>query len=263
MHAFNYHKPATLAAAQGAGDGETRYLAGGQSLVAGMKLRLSQPGSLVDLSGLPELRGIKADGGTLTIGAMTRHAEVAGSAEVRSRIAALADLAAGIGDRQVRNMGTLGGSLANNDPASDYPGAVLGLGATVITTQRRIMADEYFIGLYETVLEPREIITAVAFPVPKKAAYVKFRNAASRFALVGVFVAQMADGVRVAVTGAGGAGVFRVAEMEAALAKRWSPDAVKSIVVDSSDLNSDIHASAEYRAHLVSVIAARAVAAAG
>jgi carbon-monoxide dehydrogenase medium subunit len=263
MHAFKYHKPATLAAAQATGGEDTRFLAGGQSLVAGMKLRLSQPSDLMDLAGLSELRGVKADASTVTIGAMTRHAEVAASAEIRSRIAALADLAGSIGDRQVRNMGTIGGSLANNDPASDYPGAVLGLGATIVTTKRRIAADDYFIGLYETVLEPSEIITAVAFPVPKKAAYVKFKNAASRFALVGVFVAQAAGGVRVAVTGAGGAGVFRVAEMEEALAKNWSPDAVKSIVVSSDDLTSDIHASAEYRAHLVSVLAARAVAAAG
>ena len=263
MHAFKYHKPASLAAAQATAGEDTRYLAGGQSLVAGMKLRLSQPSDVVDLAGLAELRGIKADATTVTIGAMARHAEVAASPDVRSRIRALADLAGGIGDRQVRNMGTLGGSLANNDPASDYPGAVLGLGATVVTTLRRIPADEYFIGLYETVLEPREIITAVAFPVPKKAAYVKFRNAASRFALVGVFVAQAAGEVRVAVTGAGGAGVFRVAEMEAALEKNWSPEAVRSIAVTSDDLTSDIHASAEYRAHLVSVLAARAVAAAG
>ncbi len=263
MHAFKYHKPATLAAAQGTGGEDTRFLAGGQSLVAGMKLRLSQPTDVVDLAGLAELRGIKADASTVTIGAMARHAEVAASADVRSRIPALADLAGGIGDRQVRNMGTLGGSIANNDPASDYPGAVLGLDATVITNQRRIGADEYFIGLYETVLEAREIVTAVAFPVPKKAAYVKFKNQASRFALVGVFVAQTAAGVRVAVTGAGGAGVFRVTEMEEALEKHWSPDAVKSIAVDAGDLTSDIHASAEYRAHLVSVLAARAVAAAG
>jgi len=262
MHACKYHKPASLAAAQAVGGDDTRFLAGGQSLVAGMKLRLSQPSDVVDLAGLAELRGIKADASAVTIGAMARHAEVAASADVRSRIPALADLAGGIGDRQVRNMGTLGGSIANNDPASDFPGAVLGLGATVVTTKRRIPADEYFTGLYETVLEPGEIITAVAFPVPAKAAYVKFKNAASRFALVGVFVAQVGGGVRVAVTGAGGAGVFRVAEMESALAKQWSPDAVKSIAVASDDLTSDIHASAEYRAHLVSVLAARAVAAA-
>lgn len=263
MHAFKYHKPDTLAAALGGDGDDTRYLAGGQSLVAGMKLRLSQPSDVVDLAGLAELRGIRADAATVRIGAMMRHAEVAASADVRSRIPALADLAGGIGDRQVRNMGTLGGSLANNDPASDYPGAVLGLGATIVTSQRRLAADDYFIGLYETVLEPREIITAVAFPVPGKAAYVKFKNAASRFALVGVFVAQTAAGVRVAVTGAGGAGVFRVTEMEQALAKRWSPESVQSIPVASEDLTSDIHASAEYRAHLVSVLAARAVAAAG
>ena len=263
MNPFNYHDPSTLQAAQSAKGGDVKYLAGGQSLIATMKLRLSSPTDLVDLAGIPELRGIKADASTVTIGAMTTHAEVASSPEVAARIPALAALAAGIGDRQVRNRGTLGGSLANNDPASDYPGAVLGLGATVITSKRRIAADEYFIGLYETVLEPREIITAVSFPVPKKAAYEKFRNPASRFALVGVFVAQTASGPRVAVTGAGGAGVFRVAEMEEALSKRWAPEAVRSIAVDDADLNGDMHGSAEYRAHLIAVLAGRAVAAAG
>lgn len=263
MHPFNYHDPSTLDAAQSARGGDVKYLAGGQSLIATMKLRLSSPSDLVDLSGIAALRGIEADANAVTIGAMCTHAEVAASPEVASRIPALAALAGGIGDRQVRNRGTLGGSLANNDPAADYPAAVLGLGATVITSKRRIMADEYFIGLYETVLEPREIITAVSFPVPRKAAYEKFRNPASRFALVGVFVAQAASGARVAVTGAGGAGVFRVAEMEEALGRKWSPEAVRSIAVDSGDLNADIHASAEYRAHLVSVLAARAVAAAG
>ncbi len=263
MNPFNYHSPDSLAAAQSAKGGDVKYLAGGQSLVATMKLRLSAPTDLVDLAGIAELRGIKADGNALVIGAMTTHAEVAASAEVGKRLPALAALAGGIGDRQVRNRGTIGGSVANNDPAADYPAAVLGLGATVVTSKRRIAADAYFIGLYETVLEPREIITAVSFPVPAKAAYEKFRNPASRFALVGVFVAQTAGGPRVAVTGAGGAGVFRVAEMEAALAKKWAPESVRGIAVDSSDLNSDIHASAEYRAHLVAVLAARAVAAAG
>ncbi len=263
MHPFNYHAPSSLKDAQSAKGGDVKYLAGGQSLLATMKLRLASPSDLVSLAGIAELCGIRADAATLTIGAMVTHAEVAASPEVAAKIHALAALAGGIGDRQVRNRGTLGGSLANNDPAADYPAAVLGLGATVITSKRKIVADEYFTGLYETVLEPREIITAVSFPVPKKAAYEKFRNPASRFALVGVFVAQTASGPRVAVTGAGGAGVFRVAEMEAALAKRWSPDSVRSLAVDTSDLNGDIHASAEYRAHLVAVLAARAVAAAG
>ncbi|MGE0357335.1 MAG: xanthine dehydrogenase family protein subunit M [Burkholderiales bacterium] len=263
MHPFNYHAPASLKDAQSAKGGDLKYLAGGQSLLAAMKLRLSSPSDLVDLAGIAELRGIKADASAVTIGAMCTHAEVAASRDVASRIPALAVLAGGIGDRQVRNRGTLGGALANNDPAADYPAAVLGLGATVITSKRKISADEYFTGLYETVLEPREIITAVSFPVPKKSAYEKFRNPASRFALVGVFVAQAASGPRVAVTGAGGAGVFRVAEMEAALAKRWAAESVSGIAVDSSDLNGDIHASAEYRAHLVAVLAGRAVAAAG
>ncbi len=263
MHPFNYHAPSSLKDAQSAKGGDVKYLAGGQSLLATMKLRLASPSDLVSLAGIADLRGIRADAAMLTIGAMATHAEVAASAEVAAKIPALAALAGGIGDRQVRNRGTMGGSLANNDPAADYPAAVLGLGATVITSKRKIVADEYFTGLYETVLEPREIITAVSFPVPKKAAYEKFKNPASRFALVGVFVAQTASGPRVAVTGAGGAGVFRVAEMEAALAKRWSPESVRSLAVDTSDLNGDIHASAEYRAHLVAVLAARAVAAAG
>ena len=264
MHSFAYHKPSSTADATKAARGsDPRYLAGGQSLVAAMKLRLSTPSDLIDLSGIAELRGIKVDAKSVTLGAMTRHAQVAASAEIAAKIPALVALAGGIGDRQVRNMGTLGGSLANNDPAADWPAAVLGLGATINTSQRRIMADEYFTGLYETALAPRELIVSVTFPVPQKAAYAKFRNAASRFALVGVFVAQTAGGIRVAVTGAGGAGVFRLAEMEEALARKWSPDSVKGVVVTTGDLNSDIHASAEYRSHLIAVMAARAVAAAG
>ncbi len=229
MQPFRYHKPATVEAAQAARGSDVRFLAGGQSLVAAMKLRLSAPSDLVDLSAIAALKGLQADAGQVTIGAMTTHAQVAASADVASRLPALVQLAAGIGDRQVRNMGTIGGSLANNDPAADWPGAALALGATIVTSKRRIQADEFFTGLYETVLEPSEIIVSVAFPVPRRAAYEKFKNPASRFALVGVFVAQGASGVRVAVTGAGGAGVFRVAEMEAALAKRWSPDAVRGI----------------------------------
>ena len=262
MQTFVYEKPASVQQATSAARGEAKYLAGGQSLLAAMKLRLASPSALVDLAGIPDLRGIKVEGGALTIGAMTRHAEVAMSADVRSRIPSLATVAGLIGDRQVRNMGTLGGSIANNDPSADYPAAVLGLGATVNTSKRKIPADSFFKGLYETALEPGELIVSVSFPAASKAAYQKFKNAASRFALVAVFVAKAPDGVRVAVTGAGMGGVFRVKAMEEALAKNWSPDAVKGIKVDAEHLLADIHASAEYRAHLIGVMAGRAVAAA-
>ena len=239
-----------------------RPLAGGQSLIASMKMRLSQPGTLVDLSGVPELKGIRKEGDYLVIGAMVRHAEVASSAEVKATIPALAALAEGIGDRQVRNMGTLGGSIANNDPAACYPAAVLALNAIVHTNKRKIAADDFFKGLYETALGDGEIITSVSFPVPKKAAYMKFIQPASRFALVGVFVAQTAGGVRVAVTGAASC-VFRCKPLEDALAKSFTADAAKAVQVSAAGLNSDLHGSAEYRAHLIPVMAARAVAAAG
>jgi carbon-monoxide dehydrogenase medium subunit len=237
-------------------------LAGGQSLVAAMKLRLSQPGTLVDLSGIAELKGIRREGEHVVIGAMTRHAEVAASKEVKAAIPALAAVADGIGDRQIRNMGTVGGALANNDPAADWPAAVLGMGATVHTNKRKIAADEFFKGMYETALADGEIITSVSFPVPKKAAYAKFAQPASRFALVGVFVAQTGSGVRVAVTGAASA-VFRCKPLEDALAKSFSADAAKAVKVSADGMNRDLHGSPEYRAHLVSVMAARAVTAAG
>jgi carbon-monoxide dehydrogenase medium subunit len=263
MQTFNYHKPSSTAdASKAAAKGDAKLLAGGQSLLASMKLRLAAPTDLVDLSGVPELRGIKVEGNAITIGAMARHAEVAASPDVKAKIPALAALAGSIGDRQVRNMGTLGGSIANNDPASDYPAAVLGLGATVNTSKRKIPADQYFRGLFETALEPGEIVVSVTFPVPAKAAYMKFKNAASRFALVGIFVSQGAGGVRVAVTGAGRNGVFRVKAMEDALAKGWSGASARAVSVPASDLTSDLHASAEYRSHLISVMAERAVAAA-
>lgn len=263
MYAVEYQKAKSAADASGLiAKSGGRALAGGQSLIGAMKLRLAQPGMLVDLAGIPELAGIRVESGALSIGAMTRHADVAGSADVKRTIPALAALAEGIGDRQVRNMGTIGGSLANNDPAADWPAAVLALGATVITHQRRIGASDFFKGMYETALTADEIITAVSFPVPRKAAYVKFPNPASRFALVGVFVAQLADGsARVAVTGAAPS-VFRAASVEAALAKAFTPDAAKAAHVDAAGLSSDLHASAAYRAHLIPVIAARAVAAA-
>lgn len=238
-------------------------LAGGQSLIAAMKLRLAQPGTLVDLAGIAELRGIGREGDAVVIGAMTRHADIASSAEVRRAIPALAALAEGIGDRQVRNMGTIGGSIANNDPAADWPAALVALNATVVTGKRRIAAGDFFRDMYETALADDEIVTGISFPVPSKAAYAKFPSPASRFALVGVFVAKLADGsVRVAVTGAASA-VFRATGIEAALAKSFTPDAAKAVKVDASSLNADLHASAAYRAHLTSVMASRAVAACG
>jgi carbon-monoxide dehydrogenase medium subunit len=266
MQRFGYYDPTSVQKAVGivADKPEAKFLAGGQSLIATMKLGLSAPTDLVDLAQIAELRGIKVEGGgaAIAIGAMARHAEVAASLEVGARIRALADLAAMIGDRQVRNRGTLGGSVANNDPAADYPAAVLALGATIATSQRKIAADDFFKGMFQTALKEGEMITSISFPVPKKAAYQKFRNPASRFAVVGVFVAQTAGGPRVAVTGAGARGVFRVKSMEDALARNWSADALKSIVVPASELASDLHASAEYRAHLISVLAMRAVSSA-
>ena len=260
MHAFNYHKASSVAdaAAKLSAADDGRVLAGGQTLIAAMKMRLSAPSDLVDLGGIAELRGIKVEAGSVTIGAMTTHATVAASPEIEKAIPALALLASEIGDPMVRNMGTIGGSVANNDPAADYPAAVLGLGATVATTKRKIPAEKFFTGMYETALEPGEIITSISFPVPKRAGYSKFKNPASRYALVGVFVAETANGIRVAVTGAGPC-VFRIAEMEKALGKSFSPDAINGIKVPPANLNSDIHASAEYRAHLITVMAKRAI----
>ena len=266
MNRFGYYDPTSLQKAVGVASDkpEARYLAGGQSLLATMKLGLAAPTDLIDLAQIPDLRGIRLDGGgaSITIGAMARHAEVAASVELSARIPALAALAAMIGDRQVRNRGTLGGSIANNDPAADYPAAVLALGAVINTDKRTIPADSFFAGLFATALKPGELIKSVTFPIPKKAAYMKFRNPASRFAIVGVFVAQTDAGVRVAVTGAGARGVFRVKSMEDVLARNWSPESLKSVAIAASDLQSDLHASAEYRAHLVGVMARRAVAAA-
>ena len=261
MHAFKYHRPASVNDAASLAKGEAKLLAGGQTLVQTMKLRLASPSDVVDLGSIKELAGIKAGSSEITIGAMTRHAEVANSAEVKKAIPALAALAGQIGDRQVRAMGTLGGSIANNDPAADYPAAVLGLGATVVTNKRKIAADEFFKGMFETALQPGEIITAVSFPVPKRAAYMKFKNPASRFAIVGVFVAETGGGVRVAVTGAGPS-VFRQKDMEKALAAKFDPSSVAGVKQKADGLNTDLHAGAEYRAHLVTVMAKRAVQAA-
>lgn len=252
MYAFTLEQPKTLADAKTLTAAGAQALAGGQTLIASMKQRLMRPENLVDLGGVAELRGVKVDGQTLVVGAMTCHQDVANHADVRKLIPGLADLANGIGDRQVRARGTLGGSVANNDPAACYPSAVLGLGATVVTDRRQIAADDFFQGLYTTALEPGELITAIRFPIPTKSAYAKFRQPASRFALVGVFVAQTAGGVRVAVTGTGN-GVFRHAGLEAALAKSFTPDAVKDVAIDASDISSDLHASSAYRAHLIKV----------
>lgn len=263
MYNFNYHRPTSIAeaAALFVKASEARYLAGGQSLIASLKMRLSQPSDLIDLSGIAELRAIKADSANLTIGALATHNAVASSKDVQRAIPALAQLAAGIGDRQIRNAGTLGGALANNDPAACYPAAALALGAVIHTDKRAIAAADFFIGLYETALAPGELITSVSFPIPKTANYQKFQQPASRFALVGVFIAQTAQGVRCAVTGAG-PGVFRSSVIEQALAQRFDAAALDKVNVAAADLNSDIHATADYRAHLVKVLAQRAVAAA-
>ena len=260
MYSFEYQKAASLADASAAllRDADSRPLAGGQSLIAAMKLRLSKPVEVVDLSPIAELRGIRVEPDAVTIGAMMRHAEVAASPEVNKAIPALASLAAGIGDRMVRNMGTCGGSVANNDPAADYPAGCVALGASIITNRRSISADDFFKGLYETALEQGELITAIRCPIPKRASYMKFKNPASRYAIVGVFIADFGHSVRVAVTGAG-PGVFRVPEMEQALGKSFTPEAVANIKVSDKDLNSDLHAKADYRAHLITVMARRGV----
>lgn len=258
MYAFTYERPATLADATKLAAAGHKVLAGGQTLLASMKLRLAQPGQIADLGGITEMSGIKKDGNSIVIGAMTRHADVATNADVKAAIPALADLAAHIGDRQVRAMGTLGGSVANNDPSACYPAALLALNATVHTTKRKIAADDFFQGMFTTALAEDELITAVSFPTVKRAAYLKFKQPASRFALIGVFVAQTDGGVRVAVTG-GGNGVFRHQGLEAALGKSFTAAAAAAVAVDASDLSSDIHASAAYRANLISVQTQRAV----
>ena len=264
MYEFEYHRAGSVGEAVDllgkASDG--RYLAGGMSLVPTMKLRLARLSDVVDLNGVDGLAGIAAEGGTVTVGAMARHEAVADAPAVREAIPALAALAGGIGDPHVRHRGTLGGSICNNDPAADYPAAVLGLGATIHTDRREIAADDFFTGLFETALEEGEIVTRVAFPAPDAACYVKFPNPASRFAIVGSFVSRRGGDVRVAITGAGPC-VFRVAEMEAALRNDFSAEAVAGFKVSPDGLNSDIHGSAEYRAHLVTVLSKRAVAGCG
>ena len=261
MQAFAFHTPANVAAAaQLAQNGDAKLMSGGQTLLQSMKLGLIAPTDVIDLGAITELKGITVADGKVTIGAGTTHAAVAASKEVQQAIPALAALAGHIGDRQVRNRGTIGGSLANNDPAACYPAAVLGLGATVHTNSRTIAADDFFLGLYTTALAEGEIITAVSFPIPAKAAWQKFKQPASRFSLVGVFVSHGAGGVRVAVTGAG-AVVYRESGLETKLAADWSAAALAGATVSADGLNNDLHGSAEYRAALIPVLAGRAVAA--
>ncbi len=264
MYEFAYHRPSDLSEAQRLveADQDATLLAGGQTLLPTLRQRLAKPSSLVDLSAIAGLSGISRDGDTLRIGAMTTHAEIAASDVVGAAIPALAHLAGEIGDPQVRHRGTLGGSIANNDPAADWPAGVLALRATITTNQRDIAADDYFQGLFSTALKPGEIVTSIAFPVPDKAGYAKFEQPASRYALVGVCVVKQAAGVRVAVTGAGESGVFRVTEFESRLAANFSTSALDGATVDPSGLLSDLHGSSHYRAALIPVMAERAVAAA-
>jgi carbon-monoxide dehydrogenase medium subunit len=261
MYDFAYEKPATVADAVKAlgGDAEAKLLAGGMTFIPVLKQRLNKPSKVIDLA-KTGMVGISSSGNTITIKAMTTHAAIAANADIKAKIAGLSEMAGWIGDEQVRHRGTMGGSLANNDPSACYPAAALALGATIKTDKRSIPATEFFQGMFTTALAPDEVITEISFPVPEKSAYEKFRNPASRYAMVGVFVAKTADGVRVAVTGAGQDGVFRHAEMEKALSANFAPDAIAGIVTPATGLNSDIHASAEYRAHLIGVMAKRAVA---
>ncbi|KMO15562.1 FAD binding domain-containing protein [Methylobacterium platani] len=260
MYAFAYHQPTSLKEAVSLLAGEdAKLVAGGHTLIPTMKQRLAAPGTLIDLGKVPDLVGIERSPRSITIGAMTTHGAVADSADVKEAIPALAELAALIGDPAVRHRGTIGGSVANNDPAADYPAACLALGATISTNKRKLTAEEYFTGLFETALEEGEIVTGVSFPIPHKAAYEKFRNPASRYALVGVFVAKRPSDIRVTVTGAGSNGVFRWTEAEEALAKRFSAKSLEGMSPSASGLNSDIHADADYRAHLIGVMARRAV----
>ena len=264
MYEFKYQRPTSVRQAVNmlAKDPEAKLLAGGHSLLPVMKLRLAKPSALVDIGRVEGLNTIELKGRSIVIGAMARHVEVANSPVVKEALPVLAEVAGMIGDPAVRHRGTLGGSLANNDPNADYPAVVLGLGATIITSKRRIAADDYFKGMFETALEPDEIITKVSFPLAKKAAYQKFKHPASGFALVGVFVSKRSSDIRVAVTGAGASGVFRVKSFEEALKKRFSAKSIEGMTVPAEGMNADIHGSAEYRAHLIGVLARRALAAA-
>jgi carbon-monoxide dehydrogenase medium subunit len=262
MYEFKYVKPNSVRQAVNmlAKDPEAKILAGGHSILPVIKLRLAKPSQLLDIGKIEGLSGIELKGRSIVIGATTRHVEVANSQVVKDALPVLAALAGEIGDPAVRHRGTLGGSLANNDPNADYTAAVLGLGATIITSKRRIAADDFFKGMFETALEPDEIITKVSFPLAKKAAYQKFRHPASGFALVGVFVSKRGADIRVAVTGAGSNGVFRVKSFEEALKKRFAPKSIEGMTIPADGMNADIHGSAEYRAHLVGVMARRALA---
>ena len=260
MYSVNYHRAASVAdAAKLLKNGDAKLLSGGMTLIPAMKTRLAAPSDLVDISGIAVLKGVKVSGKTVTIGAATTHYEVANDEKLKKVCPALCSLASHIGDPHVRHKGTIGGSISNNDPAADYPSAMLALGATIVTNKREIAADKFFKGLFETALKDGEIVTAVSFTAPAKA---KFPNPASRYAMTGVFVVKGKDGVRAAVTGAGDDGVFRSKEIEAALTKRFEASALDGVKVPSGSLMSDIHASAEYRANLVVVMAKRAVAAA-
>jgi aerobic carbon-monoxide dehydrogenase medium subunit len=264
MYEFKFSRPATVRQAANllAKTEDAKLIAGGHTLVPVMKQRLARPVQLIDLSKVEGLDTIEMKGRSLVIGAMARHASVAASPVVKANIPALANLASMIGDPAVRHMGTIGGSLANNDPTADYPAAVMALDATIVTNKRKLKPEEFFQGLFTTALAADEIITRIQFPLAKKAAYIKFRNQASRYALVGVFVAKRPSEVRVAVTGAGGDGVFRVTQFEEALKKRFNPKSLDGLTVSADGLNSDLHGSAEYRAHLIGVLARRAVEAA-
>ena len=264
MYEFKYHRPTTVRQAVNllTKNAEAKILAGGHSLIPVMKLRLAKPSDLVDLSQIEGLSGVELKGRSIVIGAMTKHGEVANSQVVKDALPVLAEVPGSIGDPAVRHRGTLGGSVANNDPTADYPAGCLGLGATIITNKRRIPADEFFKGMFETALEADEIIVRIQFPLVNKAAYEKFRNQASRYALVGVFVSKRGSEIRVAVTGAGANGVFRVTHFEEALKKRFAAKSLEGLTIPAAGMNSDIHGSAEYRAHLVGVLARRAVAAA-
>jgi carbon-monoxide dehydrogenase medium subunit len=262
MYAFTYQQPTTLRQATNllTKNGEAKLLAGGHSLVPVMKLRLAQPGMIIDLAKVEGLTGVEVGARSVVIGAMTRHIDVANSSALQEVMPGLAAVPASIGDPHVRNRGTIGGSIANNDPNADYPAACLGLGATIITTKRRIPADEFFTGMFDTALEPDEIITKISFPIAKKSGYEKFKHPASGFALVGVFASKRSSEIRVAVTGAGANGVFRVPSFEEALKKRFSPKSLEGLTIPQDGMNADIHAGKEYRAHLVGVMARRAVA---
>ena len=262
MYNFEYAKPHSLHDVSALANDESIFLAGGQTLIPTLKQRLAAPGSVIDLANVPELKGVHLQDGAIGIGAMTTHTEVATAPEIRQNLPALAKLAAGIGDPQVRNRGTIGGSIANHDPAADYPAAMLALGAVIMTNKRQLVADDFFTGLFSTALEPGELITSIGVSIPEKAAYAKFEQRASRYALVGVFVAKKGSEVRVAVSGAGADGAFRSAELEQALSQSFTSDAAKAVKLPSDGMLADIHGSAEYRAAMIPVMAGRAVEAA-